>query len=212
MIVIATAIPTEVERPNVWEISLDVAIADVVVNMLLYMPLGAALARRGLLRTILFAGVLSSGIEVVQLFFRFRFASPVDVATNIAGACIAALLAGRSGGSWEVVELNGITRPILLGVLFFWWSTLRSVLHDPRLLPAAAALSGLISSCVLLSVAMPRTKCTHLILSAAFGLLGGMIALSIARDWRSELWVLGLSMVGGLVCVSHTISEGSQPR
>jgi VanZ family protein len=74
-----------------------VSAADVLANVFLYMPLGflSALGRR--LRTIpvilLAALLLSLGVEILQAFLPERVASWLDVATNVFGAGVGAVLA-----------------------------------------------------------------------------------------------------------------------
>jgi len=87
-----------------------VSAADVLANVFLYMPLGflSALGRR--LRTIpvilLAALLLSLGVEILQAFLPERVASWLDVATNVFGAGVGAVLATtaamthRPGGGW----------------------------------------------------------------------------------------------------------------
>jgi VanZ family protein len=74
-----------------------VSAADVLANVFLYMPLGflSALGRR--LRTVptilLAALLLSFGVEILQAFLPGRVASWLDVATNVFGAGVGAVLA-----------------------------------------------------------------------------------------------------------------------
>lgn len=74
-----------------------VSAADVLANVFLYMPLGflSALGRR--LRTVpvilLAALLLSFGVEILQAFLPERVASWLDVATNVFGAGVGAVLA-----------------------------------------------------------------------------------------------------------------------
>ncbi|MBD0318842.1 MAG: VanZ family protein, partial [Gemmatimonadetes bacterium] len=75
--------------------------ADVIANLLLFLPLGAALA---LLRgtgkqTFLFAAVLSTSIELAQEYVPGRQSSLPDVLLNTAGALLGVALA-RSAPRW----------------------------------------------------------------------------------------------------------------
>ena len=73
---------------------------DRIVNVLGTMPLGfflgAWLRRRRAARVLLAAATLQLGLSVVveisQIFGRYRFGDPADVATNVAGAVLGALL------------------------------------------------------------------------------------------------------------------------
>lgn len=85
-IVGATAVPIEWRSEPVWDPR--IAPQDLIQNVLLYVPLGAALWRRALWRVALLAGTLSAVIEITQLWADGRFASPVDLVTNITGAVV----------------------------------------------------------------------------------------------------------------------------
>src|SRR5690348_2652545 len=75
---------------------------DALLNVLIYIPLGAAafmtLARRSgavanVCLSVMIGLVLSTTVEIVQLFDRSRVSSPVDILTNTAGALVGASLA-----------------------------------------------------------------------------------------------------------------------
>jgi hypothetical protein len=109
-IVAATGIPIAVRGTPWWQIDLDVQ--DIVNNLLLYLPLGIALWRRSLLAVLASALLLSSAIEIAQLWSIGRFASPVDAVANMVGAMLGAL-AWRSAGIRHAVAgyvhgINGI--------------------------------------------------------------------------------------------------------
>lgn len=74
-----------------------VSAADVLANVFLYMPLGFLSALGRSLRTIpvilLAALLLSLGVEILQAFLPERVASWLDVATNVFGAGVGAVLA-----------------------------------------------------------------------------------------------------------------------
>lgn len=96
LILLTTAVPLEWRGAAAWSTKLGPK--DLLQNILLYAPLGVALWRAPLLRVAAIAGLLSLGIEAMQLFQAGRFASPVDLITNVAGAVAAARLfrfAGR---------------------------------------------------------------------------------------------------------------------
>ncbi len=75
-----------------WE--LGASPGDIVANVLLFLPLGAALAPGGLLRVAAAAAALSGAIEVAQLWLP-RHPSPFDLLLNVAGA-LAGAVASRS--------------------------------------------------------------------------------------------------------------------
>jgi Concanavalin A-like lectin/glucanases superfamily/VanZ like family len=90
-----TAIPVEPRRFDFATLSLQSNLRDVVVNLLLYVPLGVALARQGFWRTVLTATALSLFAEICQLFMMHRFPQPIDVASNAAGAMTGFLISRR---------------------------------------------------------------------------------------------------------------------
>jgi hypothetical protein len=75
----------------------DRAIADAILNVILYLPVGASLAGIGLppRRVVLVGAALSAGIEFVQIALPGRDASIGDLLTNTTGTLLGALAAGR---------------------------------------------------------------------------------------------------------------------
>jgi VanZ family protein len=100
-------------------------VRDVIVNIALYVPVGMSAyfvfrSRRsvlpGLIAPVLFGGVLSSSIEMLQLFVPLRICSAMDVVTNVIGSTlgvIAALLFQELAGE----EASRAKRAGLLGSL-----------------------------------------------------------------------------------------------
>jgi glycopeptide antibiotics resistance protein len=70
---------------------------DIVGNVLLYLPFAYFYARgrgrRGFMRTMAFAFVLSVTSEFTQVYGHGRFPSATDVTCNVIGACIGGLCA-----------------------------------------------------------------------------------------------------------------------
>jgi VanZ family protein len=83
-------------------------LADVILNVLLFVPFGVALELRGerLLRASLVAAALSAGIEFAQLFVPGRDTSLSDVLSNTAGAAAGWLLVYRG---LRVVDVSAPT-------------------------------------------------------------------------------------------------------
>ena len=67
--------------------------ADVALNLLLFLPLGAALGAGRWIRAGIVAALLSGGIEILQLWLP-RHPSPAALALNVAGALLGAAAAG----------------------------------------------------------------------------------------------------------------------
>src|SRR3989442_6439256 len=70
-------------------------VADVIVNVILFVPFGAALSVAGtrLLRVCLVAALFSGAIELTQLFVPGRDSSLSDVMSNTTGAAVGYALA-----------------------------------------------------------------------------------------------------------------------
>lgn len=93
----ATLSPIAGEEPEHWlscVVCGDRGIADVLVNVLLFLPLGAALAAAGvpLRRCVLGGALLSAGVELAQLYLPGRDPSLGDVVSNSLGSGLGAAL------------------------------------------------------------------------------------------------------------------------
>jgi hypothetical protein len=104
-----TAIPVELRRFDLASLTLQSNLRDVVVNLLLYVPLGVALASRGFWRTVLTATALSLFAEVCQMFMMHRFSQPFDVASNAAGAILGYLISRRWQIGVPAIRVNAAT-------------------------------------------------------------------------------------------------------
>jgi glycopeptide antibiotics resistance protein len=80
-------------------VSQPVRVRDIIANVLLFVPFGAAVAvntrRAPVLSATLAGATLSFVGEATQLYSHARFPSATDVVTNTAGAALAALLMAR---------------------------------------------------------------------------------------------------------------------
>src|SRR5688572_866654 len=80
-----------------FRVSLSLVPADIVANIALFLPLGflgrglTAGSARGGRRVVVIAAVCSLLIETAQLFLRRRYAGPIDVVSNAAGAWLGVL-------------------------------------------------------------------------------------------------------------------------
>ncbi len=93
VIIFCTAVPVELRGPVMWSNGFD--IGDFVNNVLLYAPLGLALWRRSLLISLAGAAMLSTAIEIMQIWHFERFGSAFDVLANVLGTGCGILLARR---------------------------------------------------------------------------------------------------------------------
>jgi hypothetical protein len=101
MVLAATAIPIELRGPTYniapLTLSLDV-IADVLVNIILYVPVGIVLCECGPLRAFAIAAGLAVLAETGQLVMAHRDPSIHDVISNLAGTVLGMAIASR----WKV--------------------------------------------------------------------------------------------------------------
>lgn len=96
---VITLAPFRFAWPTVFTLSWLVDPADVVANVLLFLPLGFLLrlatrptGRGGQARIVVAACLTSAALEALQLFLPGRFASPVDVLSNTLGAWLGSRL------------------------------------------------------------------------------------------------------------------------
>lgn len=110
-IVVSTSIPIELRGAVGWDGGFDYQ--DFVENMLLFVPLGAALWRRHTTAVLIYATLLSVGAETIQLWSFERYSSPYDVISNVLGA-----LAGAQ--AWRRFASSRETNPVTLNVTRAW--------------------------------------------------------------------------------------------
>ena len=83
---------------------------DIIANVALFVPLGATLAwrrrRLTVILTILAGLLLSTSIELYQVYCHGRFATMTDVLTNTCGTAIGATLAAR-----QTLQVTARPRP-----------------------------------------------------------------------------------------------------
>ena len=92
LIVGATAIAADTRSPAIGFISWSLNPRDFALNILLFVPLGAALAGRPWSVVIAISCLLSLGVEVSQLAHFGRHAGPADVLANTAGGLLGSLV------------------------------------------------------------------------------------------------------------------------
>jgi VanZ family protein len=147
-----------------FRISLAVVPTDVVANIALFLPLG--FLGRGLTdgsvksgrRVVWIAAVCSLLIETSQLFLRHRYAGPIDVASNAAGAWLGVVARDRveRWALWRphLVGRVGLDVP-LVGLLYLLvpqlWLSSVGLIEDPRR-SATTLLLGCAGSIVLVAL------------------------------------------------------------
>jgi hypothetical protein len=98
--------------------------SDVLINLLLYIPLGAAMARHGVLKCGLAGAVVSITIEMIQLFYPDRYTAVSDVVSNTLGAMLGCIAINALGFRWRrFLDRFELSRPVgalllTMGVLF----------------------------------------------------------------------------------------------
>jgi VanZ family protein len=95
IVVFGTAIPLELQAARPW--TLAASPRDIVVNVLLYLPLGLCLWRRPLALSLALGALLSLAIEMLQMRYAGRHPALFDVLANAQG-----LGAGALAGQWLV--------------------------------------------------------------------------------------------------------------
>jgi hypothetical protein len=134
LIVAATMIPTGLRHPSLIHIDNQFDPVDIVNNIILYLPLGFALAGSSLRRAFLYGLCLATCAEVLQLGYVDRIPSFIDIASNTAGAMLGYLVAtglrGRAGHSLRSLRIPRLLAlaGIPLGVL----ATIMLLVYRPQ--------------------------------------------------------------------------------
>jgi VanZ like family/Concanavalin A-like lectin/glucanases superfamily len=123
LIAATTMIPTGLRHPSLQYIDNNLSPADLVNNVLLYIPLGIALGGSSILRAFLFGLGLATGAELLQLGYIDRVPSFLDITSNTCGAVVGYLVAtqwiritGHDTKSLPVSRLAGAVA-VALGTL-----------------------------------------------------------------------------------------------
>jgi VanZ family protein len=195
-----------------FRISMAIVPSDVVANIALFFPLGflgrglTAASSRGGRRVVWIAAVCSLLIETAQLFLRRRYAGPIDVVSNTAGAWLGVL--ARDGiERWAVwhprlVGRVGLDVP-LVGVLYLLvpqlWLSSVGLIEDPRR-SITTLLLGCAGSIVLVALHRHRWQtgirvATHVVppLAVLWFMTGAMTA---ATEYPGTFVAIGLAVAG----------------
>jgi Concanavalin A-like lectin/glucanases superfamily/VanZ like family len=92
MVLAATAIPVELRPVSHVTVDFGVDTFDVVANVVGFVPVGIVLGELGLLRAVITAAVMSAFAEVSQLAMMYRDCSAIDLASNVIGAFLGAVV------------------------------------------------------------------------------------------------------------------------
>ena len=94
LVIACTAVPAELRYPSAaaFEEFFTPFLADVIANIVGFIPVGIVLANRGSWSAVALATAVSLFVEVSQVFADGRSPSVIDVATNVVGAAIGVVL------------------------------------------------------------------------------------------------------------------------
>jgi hypothetical protein len=211
-----------------FRVSLALVPADIVANIALFLPLGF-LGRgltngsaRGGRRVVWVAAVCSLLIETAQLFLRGRYAGPIDVASNAAGAWLGVLardwierwalwhprLVGRIGLDVPLVGLLYLLAPQL-------WLSSVGLIEDPRR-SVTTLLLGCAGSIVLVALHRHRWQsgvrvATHVVppLAVLWFMTG---ALPAATASPIAFGALGLMVAALTAWLLRRAESSNEPR
>ena len=109
MVLAATAIPIELRPLGRGPLDWSFGNLDFVENVLGFVPVGMVLAESGLLRAVLLAAAMSVFAETGQLWMMHRTSQPADVAANVIGGVLGALVHVRFGIRLPALPINRVT-------------------------------------------------------------------------------------------------------
>jgi hypothetical protein len=95
MVLAATAIPVELRPLGHPTLDFGIYASDVVANIVGYVPVGIVLGELGLLRAVIIAAMMSAFAESSQLVMVHRVCSAIDLASNVIGAFLGAVVSAR---------------------------------------------------------------------------------------------------------------------
>jgi hypothetical protein len=98
MVLAATAVPVELRPLGHATVDFGIYASDVVVNVMGYAPVGIVLGELGLLRAVTTAALMSAFAESSQLVMLHRTCSAIDLATNVIGALLGAVVSAH----WKI--------------------------------------------------------------------------------------------------------------
>ena len=211
-----------------FRVSLSLAPADIVANIALFLPLGFlgrgltdGTPRRGR-RVVWIAAVCSLCIETSQLFLRRRYAGPIDVVSNTAGAWLGVFARDRieRWTLWHprLVGRVGLDVP-LVGVLYLLvpqlWLSSVGLIEDPRR-SITTLLLGCAGSIVLVALHRHRWQsgvrvATHVVppLAVLWFMTG---ALPAATASPVAFGAIGLTVAGLTAWMLRRPESSSEPR
>ena len=198
---IITLVPGTFQWPSVWRLTGFVTMTDLVQNVALFVPLGFALAFAGG-RALLVGAAISLAVEVAQVFIPGRFPSPLDFATNTAGAGLGAVayqaISSQLGRAGQGAGIKALDLP-LMGTVYLVvplvWLVGLSWPADPGRL-VLVSLPLLAGAIVLASVSRHHLEPRGLRRWAGATAAGGWAAVALLPGWHQAPWWIAVVSVG----------------
>ena len=207
---VVTLVPFRFARPAVFTLSWLADPADVVANVLLFLPLGflfrvSAPRSVGHVLTVVAACLVSLTFESLQLFLPGRFASPVDVMSNTLGAGLGSLVHARIAACLDGRLVRGLALELPLMIVVYLlvpllWLDGFAAGHDGERL-VLSPLLGLAGAVVLAAIWRHRLAARRVLSPARLAwITGGWYVVGAAPGLvRRPLLVLGAALLVALV-------------
>jgi VanZ family protein len=207
---VITLAPFRFARPTAFTLSWLADPADVVANVLLFLPRGflfrvSAPRAAGHVRTIVAACLVSVTFEAAQLFLPGRFSSPVDVMSNTLGAGLGSLVHARIAAHLDGRLVRGLALELPLMVVVYLlvpllWLDGFAAGHDGGRL-VLSPLLGLAGAIVLAAIWRHRLAGRGVLSPARLGwITAGWYVVGAAPGLiRRPLLVLGVALLVALV-------------
>ena len=184
---------------------------DIIVNVLLYLPLGFFQYRSTSLTVAARAALLSTSIEAIQLISAYRFPGPADIVSNTLGALLGHFIARRFRLDLQVVRAKRFetTLSLILAtvclILGQRWAAIHAMGHE--IAPNAQVLGlgfcvGLIATTLLQRPELELRLFTSAVVGFAVGRF--VLAIGVYPSLGYSLPVLGA--LGGLLATWATRS------
>lgn len=198
---IITLVPGTFRWPSAWRLTGFVTVSDLVQNVALFVPLGFALAFSGG-RALLVGAAISLVVEVTQVFIPGRFPSPVDFATNTAGAGLGAVvyqaISSQLGRASQGAGIKALDLP-LMGTVYLVvplvWLVGLSWPADPGRL-VLVSLPLLAGAIVLASVSRHHLEARGVRRWVGAAAAGGWAAVALLPGWHQAPWWIAVVSVG----------------
>lgn len=98
LVLAATAVPVELQWPSHPTLDFSIEAYDILENIAGFVPVGIVLGELGLLRAVIAAALISTFAETSQFVMVHRDPSVIDIAANIAGALLGAVVSAH----WKI--------------------------------------------------------------------------------------------------------------